>query len=422
MKRIIVITFTTILLFFVGRGFLSASAFSIWYQGALASAFGGAFVARTDSPMVIFYNPAGISWLLGDSFSIGATLIQPTLHYTPPGGTTEAPRTITQYPLNIYYSKKINETLSFGIGFYTPFLLSSEWSPGFTGRFASRHSEITTYCLNPVIAYKSSSQVSVAFGLNLYYSNLYWERGIDLSSLAARLEIPSLPEGDFTLDAHDFGIGYTLGLLYAIDDYWSLGVCYRSPLQVTAEGSVDYGIPATGYGEGVDNLLLSLYPDQSGSLDLRLPHTLTIGVSTIAIDRLFLEADIQWTGWSSFDKLVINLSQPTSEVKDEVIDRKWKNAFALRFGMEVEATNMIRLRGGYINEGSPVPNETLDPFCFSAYHQAFCGGVGIVREQMNIDLSYMRVLYKDRQVANEFLSGKYEMLTHVIAMSLTLRF
>ena len=417
-----VIIFTTILLFFVGRGFLSASAFSIWYQGAVASSFGGAFVARTDSPIAIFYNPAGISWLTGDSFSIGATLIQPTLRYTPPGGITEEARRITQYPLNIYFSKRINDNLSAGIGFYTPFLLNTEWSPDFTGRFASRHSELITYCLNPVIAYQASPQVSVAFGLNLYYSNLYWERGIDLSSLAARLELPSLPEGDFALDAHDFGIGYTLGVIYAIDDYWNLGVCYRSPLQVNAEGSVDYGVPSTGYGEEVDNLLQSLYPDQSGSLDLRLPHTLTIGVSTTAIDRFFFEADIQWTGWSSFDKLVIDLSQPTSEVKDEVIDRKWKNAFALRLGVEFEATKMIRLRGGYINEGSPVPDETLDPFSFSAYHQAYCGGVGIVREQMNIDLSYMGVFFKDRRVTNEFLSGEYEMLTHVISLSLTLKF
>jgi len=422
MKRVIVIILTTVLFLCMGRGFLFASAFSIWYQGALASAFGGAFVARADSPIAIFYNPAGISWLTGDSFSIGATLINPTLRYTAPGGSIEEARRFTQYPLNIYYSKRINDNLSAGVGFYTSFLLSTEWSPDFTGRLVSRHSEIITYCLNPVVAYQASSQISVAFGLNLYYSNLYWERGIDLSSLAARLELPALPEGDFALDAHDFGMGYTLGVLYAIDDYWNLGVSYRSPLQISASGSVNYNIPGTGYGEEVDNLLQSLYPDQSGSLDLSLPHSLTIGVSTTAIDRCFLEADLQWTGWSSFDKLVIDLSQPTSEVNDEIIDRKWKNAFALRLGIEIEATEKIRLRGGYINEGSPVPNETLDPFFYSAYHQAYCAGVGFIREQMNIDISYMRISYKDRQVSNKFLAGEYEMLSHVIALSLTLKF
>jgi len=422
MKRTTVITIMAISLFFVGSGLLSASAFSIWYQGALASAFGGAFVARADSPIAIFYNPAGISWLTRDSFSIGASLIKPTLRYTPPGGTAEEARRIIHYPLNIYYAKKISDNLSAGVGFYTPFQLSTEWSAGFTGRFASRHSEVITYCLNPVVAYKYSPQVSIAFGLNLYYSNLYWDKGIDLSSLAARLELPSLPEGDFTFDGHDFGIGYSLGLFYAIDDYWSLGVSYRSPLNIKAEGNVDYGIPNTGYGEEIDNLLLSLYPDQSGTLELRLPHTLTIGVSTSAINRCFLEADIQWTGWSSFDTLVIDLSQPTDEVGDEIKDRKWKNAFALRFGFEFEATKMIRLRGGYINEGSPVPNRTLDPFCVSSFHQAYCGGVGIVREQMDIDLSYMGVFYKDRRVSNELLSGDYEGLNHVIALSLTLKF
>src|SRR5436190_20014155 len=52
-----------------------ASGFSIFEQGAKATAMGGALAATANDPSAIFYNVAGIAQLRSTEFSAGATAI-----------------------------------------------------------------------------------------------------------------------------------------------------------------------------------------------------------------------------------------------------------------------------------------------------------------------------------------------------------
>ena len=51
------------------------SGFSIFEQGAKATAMGGAFAATADDPSAIFYNVAGIAQIRRTEFNVGGTAI-----------------------------------------------------------------------------------------------------------------------------------------------------------------------------------------------------------------------------------------------------------------------------------------------------------------------------------------------------------
>ena len=61
-----------------------ASGFQINENGARAMGMSGAFVGLANDPSAVYFNPAGITQLLGTHFSIGATFISPSTKFTGP--------------------------------------------------------------------------------------------------------------------------------------------------------------------------------------------------------------------------------------------------------------------------------------------------------------------------------------------------
>jgi len=58
------------------------SGFSIFEQGAKATAMGGAFAATADDPSAIFYNVAGIAQIRRTEFNVGGTAINFSNQFT----------------------------------------------------------------------------------------------------------------------------------------------------------------------------------------------------------------------------------------------------------------------------------------------------------------------------------------------------
>ena len=106
---------------------MSSSAFSGGYrvalQGQQALGMGHTGVAMTDSAEVVFFNPAGMSFLESEASLIaGVTLISSDAEYqnidTNTSAKTDNP---IGTPVGFYYARKHNEQISYGIGLYTPY-------------------------------------------------------------------------------------------------------------------------------------------------------------------------------------------------------------------------------------------------------------------------------------------------------------
>jgi long-subunit fatty acid transport protein len=141
------------------------------------SAFAGASAAAEDVSYM-FHNPAGITRHGGENFAIIGTAIVPKAKFTKSSATTvlggnigggnggddAGPDSIAPA---IFYSRQMSDRVFLGASLTVPLGLSSQYAPGWVGRYHAIKSKITTYNFNPVIAYKATDKLSVAGGVQL---------------------------------------------------------------------------------------------------------------------------------------------------------------------------------------------------------------------------------------------------------------
>ena len=411
---------SSILILSMVINFSFADGFSQNDQGAAATAQGGAFVARANNLSALYFNPAGITQLDGTQISFGSNLIFPSTTFSNSGGKCEM-RDQVFYPVNLYLSHKMSQKLSFGFGYYRPFAYSSKWCPLFIGRFISQEFNLRAHYFTPVVAYQASPEISVALGISYVYAKLDMSQSLDLSSFPYYYPPNAVPEGFSQFDSSGRGLAINLGLLYKLDEFWTLGISYRSAVDMDFSGNFDFTIPASSVGGEADEILNGLFPDQSGSMSLKMPQILVVGLSTSLIDRCSLEADIQWSGWSCLKEIPVNYSIITEAVKDKIIDRQWKNSFTFRLGAEYEYRPQLLLRAGYSYDNSSIPGRTFDSMIPEALKQSLSGGVGIKWSNIDFDVAYAAVFYEKRTEDNQYLAGTYERFAHILSFSVTFK-
>jgi long-chain fatty acid transport protein len=162
--------------------------------------------------------------------------------------------------------------------------------------------------------------------------------------------------------------------------------------------------------------------DASTSIDF--PDALSVGMAYRPTERLTLELDLEWTWWSSYESLDIDLEDevPPAEFVDISEDHDWRDVGAIKVGMEYVATERFSLRAGYVFDNSPAPERTLDPRLPDSDQHNISLGLGYRKKDFSIDIVYIAVIYEDREVDNNILSGEYETLAHLIGWSFGYRF
>lgn len=155
-----------------------AGGFSLMEQSVpgLGNAFGGT-AATAEDATTVFFNPAGMTRLSGNSVTGGAYLIAPNVRFRNQGSTivTGAPLTggsggeagIDSIVSNFYTTWSLSDRLKVGLGVNTPFGLAIEYKPDWVGRYQALNSRLITINVNPAIAYKVTDTLSVGAGLNI---------------------------------------------------------------------------------------------------------------------------------------------------------------------------------------------------------------------------------------------------------------
>src|SRR2546425_10076380 len=83
-------------------------------------------------------------------------------------------------------------------------------------------------------------------------------------------------------------IGWNVGLLYHLKEVsTSVGLQFRSELQAKFNGDADFSGAAAG----------AFGPTAPFHTSIKFPPQLILGVSTKAIPRWTINADIEWEGW-----------------------------------------------------------------------------------------------------------------------------
>ena len=377
-----------------------AAGFGIYEGSARGNALGGAMVARADDPSALYFNPAGITQLSGLQLMAGATMIAPVTELTtltPMGYVTTESEDNWWIPPHLYATYQLQDKVWLGFGVYSRFGLGTEFDENWPGRYNSYNAVIKSLHFNPDVAVKVTDKLSLAAGVSAVWFDLTLEQKIPYGA----------QELDMSLTGDSIGYGYNLALRYEVLKWMAIGASYQSRVQQTVEGDADIQIGSTG-AEG----------------DVELPDMLMLGVAFKPAEKLSIEVGAVHTGWSSYDELSIDFSNPMLLGPNVTIDKNWENVWRYCGGVEYQLNDKLALRAGYIYDEEASPNDTVDYLVPANDRQIVSIGAGYKIGDWTVDASYSYLVIADRHIHARLEDGVLDTETdnadtHMIGLSVS---
>ncbi len=411
---------TGLLTFFFTASTSFASGFGIFTQGADALGQANATVAHTDGPSAVYFNPALLPLLKGTQVEIGTTAVFPSRKFeSDAGGPTERNEDTAWFPSTFYLSHQFNDQFSAGLAVFNPFGLGTIWDSDWEGNTIATKSRITTFNINPAVAWRITPKISIGAGLDILLLDAKLKNKIDFSGLGS-------PDGDQQFTGDGEGVGFNVGLLVQITDSLSFGASYRSEIKVDIDGKAKFDIPSAA-----EPFVGSLFPDTDGDTSITLPQQITAGLAWRITPTWIVEAGLRWEDWQSFEELTIELDQPVLFETSVTYPRDWHSTWAYHVGTKYRINDQVALMAGYLYGQNPIPDSTFEPAVPDSDTHLFTVGTELTFNNLKLALAYGFQLQEDRdKETNQYpilgdpsiANGTYENHLHLAGISLTYAF
>lgn len=427
MRTLLTLVFLTLVVSTVFAG-----GYQINEHGTKAMGMGGAFVAQASDASAIFFNPAGLTQLKGFNVMLGGTAIMPVATFTGPTDITGITATSTDmknqtfFPPNAYVSYNY-ENWAFGLGFFAPYGLGTEWpaswggSPFTLGQYEAYITDLRAFYINPTVAYRFSDQLSVGVGVSYIFGDVTLKQKINLPTLPPG----TLPDWDSALEGTGNSFCFNVGILWSPTKDLSIGASYRSKAEIEYSGDLKFtNIPAFTIPPGIP--LSALFPDQGGKAKIPLPANGYLGIAYDFSENFTVEADVQYVGWSAYKELKITLDGAGVAGQTTLTEPgDYKDTYLFRVGGEYRFSDFA-VRAGFIYDSSPIPDKTLGPRLPDGTRYEPTIGLGYAFSPMfRVDVAYQYIQMSDRTVTassgNPF-PGTYKSTANLFGLDLGLTF
>lgn len=308
---------------------------------SLGTAYSGAAASAEDAS-TIWFNPAGMTLLPHRQVSVAGHLVRPSMKFRdrgsqPPagqpfgdeggeaGGLAVIPNTFATWALS--------DSVRLGLGVNVPFGLKTDYGAGWVGRYQALKSEVRTVNINPSIALRVSDTLSVGAGISIQRADATLTNASNFGST----------DGLATIKARDTNVGYNVGILLQLTPDTRVGASYRSSVGHALEGSVV-----------VTDLAGNRLSAGPVSADLKLPASYSLSSFTRLNARWDLLLDASWTGWSSFERLLILRSDTLGVVTNQ--PQNWRDTWRFSAGANYRLRPDLMLRAGLAYDQTPVPD------------------------------------------------------------------
>lgn len=404
------------------------SGFSLFEQGAKATAMGGAFAATADDPTAIFYNVAGIAQQRKAEFLVGSTTITESNEFRGDpndpltSGFVGSYRAHTFELPNAYFVLPVGNNLTFGVGVMTPYGLRTNWQEPWLGRFISRDANIKLLSVEPAVAWQTSDG-RFAIGVGAEYRRSH----ISLNRNNAAFN-PFNGQISDTANAYlssdwDSVWSWNAGFLFKPSDAFRIGVAYRPGSTINYKGSAHFTQIPTG--TPLDVLVASQLPqDQGISTSIAFPAVLSAGVATSAIGHGWdLEADVTHTTWSRFKSLDVTFA--TTSALNFTRAENWKDTYSYRIGANKKASENWDIRLGALYDQNPEPVDVVGPLLPDADRIGVSFGVGYHHGPWVLDVSEFVLHFKTRGTngqSSDNFNGTYRTDANLISINFGYRF
>jgi long-chain fatty acid transport protein len=368
------------IVFLTSTGF--AAGFRLPEQDSAAMGMASAFVGQADNPSAVWYNPAGITQLDGTRMSGGVIGIYPVLTHennTVNPGTTDVSERELHLTPHLYATHKMNDSIFFGFGINSPFGLATDWDPKSSAtRYVATYSKVITSEFNPNVAFKLNDDLSLAAGVAYVHLRATLEKTANLGGP------PAVADRNFRLSGDGDGWGFNAAVMYKITQSVNAGLSYRSRVKIDVDGDAEL----TGGATPISG---------SGSTSITLPDLVQFGVSYKASDNLTLNADLEYTVWSTYDKIQVTSNIPLFNATDQ---KKWENVWCLRIGGQYKLSDQWKVRAGYLYDQNPVKEEYFETRTPDSDRQGVTIGVGYAIGNITVDAAYLYLKFNKRTVNN----------------------
>ncbi len=375
-----------------------AVAGGFYLQEQSPTAVGRAFAgeaAIADGPATIWFNPAGMTNLPGNQIDLGTHLLDIHSHQRDTGTTRTYPGVPGAFPVgggdggnpfgkviivpSGYASFHLAGTnLWAGVGVSSPFNIRVDYQPGWFGRYDSLNSKLTSFNIQPSLAWRINDHVSVGGGID------FQKLSADLTSALPNLG-PGLPDGALRISGQDSKLGWNAGVLVTYPGF-RVGGHYRSHINHNLSGLAEI------------SGLLGPLSGQNGSFrgfaPISTPDIAT--VSGVIGKRARLLGSLTWYNWSRFQRIAIlnDAGQPFLDSEQHYRDT-WSYAAA----GEYDVSPVLTVRGGAMYDQTP----TIDGYRTTRVPDgdriwASAGATAKLTDFLSLNLSYAHVFVKTANV------------------------
>ena len=401
---------TVALLLVVSASSLYAGGFQLNEAGARAMAQADAFAARATDASAIFFNPAGIAFQKGHSILFGTTLFAAVVSLYGPVKDANDPNIATEWdmkkqvfnPINVYAQFEVTNKLHAGIAVNNPYGLGTAWPDNWFGNNRTIKIDLQTFYVTPTVAYQITDKFSVGAGFNDVFGSVLLKKAVN-EKLGY---IDPSPTVSLDLKAKN-AYGWNVGAQYKLPYDISIGASYRSKVKIEATGTATFD----------QNYNSPMLPNSDASANITLPATGFAGISCKPMKNLEVEFDYQYIGWSSYDTLAVNFTNPV--LARSADPKLYKDTYILRFGGEYTMGD-VQIRAGYYFDHSPVPNETLEPLLPDSDRNGFNIGAGYqFTKSIHADISYMFLKGAQRKAEQTVsnINGTYNTYVNLLGIN-----
>ena len=277
-----------------------ASGFALYQPSAVSHAMGGALVGKAMDASANFNNPA--------------TLTDLTNIWVMAGFVTEHPRATMRAYNNgrclgdqsvdagmfwlphFQIAVPLPCDFSFGLGGDAEYGLGTAYDENGPLAWNSAETTVQGYVLNPNLAYKITDDWSIGAGARWLYFDFEQYKNFGIMNYQLR--------GDNRFES----IGWQAGMKYDILDNLSVGVVYKSPINVNVRGdtSANPRYPAAATRAAAMS--------GGANASLTLPQSITGGINWDVVKTWHLGFAVSWTEWSEFDELMFNVKPQRNPV------------------------------------------------------------------------------------------------------------
>ena len=347
---------------------------------------GAGTAARAEDASTVYANPAGMTRLAGDQFTLGAQALYGKADYQLDGQGalkgSDPGNVIGWLPGgSAFYSHSVDDRLKLGMAAYGNFGLALDFGDDWAGRNLVDKTALMAMTLQPTAAYRLDDKWSLGAGLTANYGVMKLERTAVIGG-----------EKREQKDS-DWAFGARLGVLYEPTKSTRIGLVWTSK----SEFNFDVNAKVAG--------LLGRTHTLPFAANVPMPQQVMSSVYHRLNDRWAMMGNIGWQQWSRFSDTTIETNNIDTTSSLQLKDT-WHAAYGAQYALNAQTT----LNAGVAFDTSMYKSQSQTSFS-APNGDTWRFGVGMQyalspKDEIGVAVEYLRA--QSSSDPSALISGSYD--------------